>query len=65
MKTLKESIEELPSRITTVCLYTTKGVYIGTYNTADAIREYGNTLYHSGYSDGHTVVSLWILNATK
>lgn len=65
MKTLKEAIEEMPSRITKVHLRFINGQYIGTYGTDEAIKEYGHMLYHSGYSDGYTVVSLWIFNTTK
>lgn len=60
MKTVKQCIEELPERIKTVHLHTTRGVFLETCSVGEAIEKYGNWMYHSGYSDGFTVVSLWI-----
>ena len=61
MKTLRAAIEELPNRITRVRLYNTQGVYLGTYDTDKAVQQYGGRLYHSGYAESFTEVSLWIL----
>lgn len=65
MKILKEAIEELPERITTVRLIRTTGEFIERCSTEKAIRKYGDWIYSSGYSESHTEVSLWIRNNTK
>ncbi len=65
MKTVKQSIEELPERIETVRLVRTTGEFIERCSVAEAIQKYGDWMYSSGYSESHTEVSLWIRNTTK
>ena len=65
MKTVKESIEELPERIKTVRLIRTTGEFIERCGVDEAIQKYGDWTYSSGYSEGHTEVSIWIRNTTK
>lgn len=65
MKTLKESIEELPERIKTVRLIHTTGEFIEKCSTEEAAQKYGDWIYSSGYSEGFSEVSLWIRNTTK
>ncbi len=65
MKTVKESIEELPERIKTVRLFNTTGDFIKRCSVEEAIQKYGDWTYSSGYSESHTEVSLWIRNTTK
>ena len=65
MKTVKESIEELPERIKTVRLIRTTGEFIERCDVAEAVQKYGDWIYSSGYSESHTEVSMWIRNTTK
>lgn len=65
MKTLKESLDELPSRITTVRLIHTTGEFIERCNVREAIQKYGDWIYSSGYSESFSEVSLWIINTAK
>jgi hypothetical protein len=65
MKTVKQSIEELPERIKTVRLIHTTGDFIERCSVEEAIRKYGDWIYSSGYSEGFSEVSLWIRNTTK
>ena len=65
MKTLKESLDELPDRITTVRLIHTTGDFIERCSVEDAAQKYGNWIYSSGYSESFSEVSLWISNTTK
>ena len=60
MKTLKQALEELPSRITTVRLIRITGEFIERCSVAEAMQKYGDRLYSSGYSEGFHKVSLWI-----
>lgn len=65
MKTVKESIEELPERIKTVRLIRTTGEFIERCGVNEAIQKYGDWIYSSGYSESFSEVSLWIRNTTK
>ncbi len=65
MKTLKESLDELPDRITTVRLIRTTGEFIERCSVEEAAQKYGDWVYSSGYSESHNEVSLWIRNTTK
>ena len=65
MKTVKQSIEELPERIKTVRLISTTGEFIERCDVTEAVQKYGHWTYSSGYSESHTEVSLWIRNTTK
>jgi hypothetical protein len=65
MKTLKESLDELPERIETVRLIRTTGEFIERCSTEEAIQKYGDWMYSSGYSESHSEVSMWIRNTTK
>lgn len=65
MQTLKESLDELPSRITTVRLIHDTGDFIEKCSVSEAAQKYGNWMYSSGYSESHSEVSLWISNTTK
>lgn len=65
MQTLKESLDELPNRITTVRLIRTTGEFIERCSVKEATQKYGDWIYSSGYSEGHNEVSLWIRNNTK
>ena len=66
MKTLKESLDELPNRITTVRLISTMGDFIERCSVKEAAQKYGDWVYSSGYSESHSEVSLWIRrNTTK
>ena len=65
MKTVKESMEELPERIKTVRLIRTTGEFIGRCSVEEAVQKYGDWIYSSGYSEGFSEVSLWIRNTTK
>ena len=65
MKTLKESLEELPARIKTVRLIRTTGEFIEKCSPEEAARKYGDWIYNSGYSESFSEVSLWIRNTTK
>ena len=66
LKTLKESLEELSRRITTVRLLRTNGDFIDRCSVEEAIQKYGDWIYSSGYSESYNEVSLWIIpNTTK
>ena len=66
MKTVKESIEELPERIKTIRIHNYKGEYLGTYDPQTVIEKYGHLNYSSGYSESFSKVSIWIYgNTTK
>lgn len=65
MQTLKESLDELPDRITTVRLIRTTGEFIERCGVKEAAQKYGDWMYSSGYSEGYNEVSLWIRNTTK
>lgn len=65
MKTLKESLDELPERIKTVRLIRTTGDFIERCSVEEAAQKYGNWEYSSGYSESFSEVSLWIRNTTK
>lgn len=65
MQTVKQSIEELPERIKTVRLIRTTGEFIERCSVEKAIQKYGDWIYSSGYSEGHTEVSLWIRQQNK
>ena len=66
MKTLKESLEELPRRIKTVRLIRTTGDFIERCSIEEAEQKYGDWIYSSGYSESFTEVSVWITrNTTK
>lgn len=60
MKTLKEALEELPERITTVRLIKISGEFIERCDLETAMKKYGHMKYSSGYSESHTEVSLWV-----
>lgn len=65
MKTLREAIEEMPDRITTVRLIQTTGDFIERCSVDEAIKKYGDMLYSCGYTEGYNEVSLWVRNNTK
>lgn len=65
MKTLKESLDELPSRITTVRLIRITGEFIERCSVKEAAQKYGDWIYSSGYSESFSEVSLWIINTAK
>ena len=65
MQTLKESLDELPDRITTVRLIRTTGEFIERCSVEEAAQKYGDWIYSSGYSESFSEVSLWIRNKTK
>ena len=65
MQTLRESLDELPDRITTVRLIRTTGEFIERCSVEEAAQKYGDWTYSSGYSESHSEVSLWIRNTTK
>ena len=65
MQTLKESLDELPDRITTVRLIRTTGEFIERCSVEEAVQKYGDWIYSSGYSESFSEVSLWIRNTTK
>ena len=65
MQTLKESLDELPDRITTVRLIRTTGEFIERCSVEEAVQKYGDWTYSSGYSESFSEVSLWIRNTTK
>ena len=65
MQTLKEALEELPSRITIVRLIRITGELIERCSVTEAMQKYGDMLYSSGYSESHNEVSLWAMNNTK
>ena len=65
MQTLKESLDELPDRITTVRLVRTTGEFIERCSVEEAAQKYGDWIYSSGYSESHSEVSMWIRNTTK
>ena len=65
MQTLKESLDELPDRITTVRLIRTTGDFIERCSVEEAKQKYGDWVYSSGYSESFSEVSLWIRNTTK
>ena len=60
MKTVKESLDELPNRIKTVRLIRATGGFIERCSVTEAIQKYGNWTYHSGYSESHSEISIWI-----
>ena len=59
-KTVKQAIDEMPERITTIRILNYQGMYLGTFSRKDAIDEYGHHSYIAGYSEGFTEVSMWI-----
>ena len=59
-KTVKQAIDEMPERITTIRILDYQGVYLGTFSRNDALETYGNYSYSAGYSEGFTEVSMWI-----
>lgn len=65
MKTVKESLDELPERIKTVRLIRTTGEFIERCGVEEATLKYGDWIYSSGYSESHTEISMWIRNTTK
>lgn len=65
MKTVKQSIEELPERIKTVRLVHTTGEFIERCSVKEAKQKYGGWVYSSGCSESFSEVSLWIRNTTK
>ena len=65
MQTLKESLDELPDRITTVRLIRTTGDFIERCSVEEAKQKYGDWVYSGGYSESFSEVSLWIRNTTK
>ena len=65
MKTVKESIKELPERIKTVRIIRVTGDFIERCSTEEAVQKYGDWSYSCGYSESYTEVSLWIRNTTK
>ena len=65
MKTVKESLEELPARIKTVRLIRTNGEFMERCDVEEAVQKYGDCIYSSGYSESHTEISMWILNTSK
>ena len=64
-KTLKQAIDELPERITTIRLLNYKGMWLGTFDRNDVIEKYGHYIYTAGYSDGFTEISICILKPNK
>ena len=64
-QTVKQAIDELPERITTIRLYNYQGVWLGTFDRSDVIEKYGHYIYTAGYSDGFTEISIWILKPNK
>lgn len=59
-KTVKQSIDELPERITSIRLHKANGAWIGIFSRDDAIKKYGDLKYSSGYSESFTEISIWI-----
>lgn len=65
MQTVQESLDELPDRIKTVRLIRATGEFIEKCSVTEAAQKYGDWAYHSGYSESHSEISLWINNNTK
>lgn len=59
-KTVKQAIDEMPERITTIRILNYQGVLLGMFGRNDAIEKYGHYSYSAGYSEGFTEVSMWI-----
>lgn len=59
-QTLKQVIDELEDRYTSIRLYKENGVWIGTFSRDDAIKQYGDLKYWCGYSESCTEISIWI-----
>ena len=65
MQTLKEALEELPSRITIVRLIRITGELIDSCGVMKAVQKYGDMICVNGYSESHNKVSLWVMHNTK
>lgn len=59
-KTVKQAIDEMPERITTIRILNYQGTWLGTFSRNDAIDKYGYYSYSAGYSEGFNEVSMWI-----
>ena len=59
-ETVKQAIEDLPERITTIKVFNFQGMYLGTFHRSDVVEKYGHYGYSSWYSDGFTKGSMWI-----
>ena len=59
-ETVRQVIDELPERITTIRVFNYQGMCLGTFNRDDVVEKYGHYGYISWYSDGFTKGSMWI-----
>ena len=64
-KTVKQVIEEMPERITTIRVLNYQGMWLGTFDRNEVIEKYGHYSYSAGYSDGFTEIAIWIRKQNK
>lgn len=59
-QTVKQAIDEMPERITTIRVLNYQGVWLGAFSRKDAIERYGHYSYSAGYSEGFNEISMWV-----